>query len=135
MTQQGSMTADEEWSATIASVRCEYRRASFGIGEMRPRLSWIIETGTPEWYQASYEVEVYEADVRLRERTERIESDQSVFVSWPFAPLLSRECLTVRVRVWGVDGQASAWSKPVLVEAGLFSPSDWTARFITPDWE
>jgi alpha-L-rhamnosidase len=80
-------------------------------------------------------MEAYRPDGRLRERTERIASDQSVLVPWPFAPLLSRECLTVRVRVWGVNGQPSVWSPLSPVEAGLLSPSDWTARFVTPDWE
>ena len=135
MTQQGMIRVDEEWNVTIASVRFEHLRDAFGIGETRPRLSWVISTSLAEWYQASYEIEVYGADGRLRERTARVESDQSVFVFWPFAPLLSRERLTVRVRVWGTDGQSSAWSTPTSLEAGLLLPSDWTARFVTPDWE
>jgi alpha-L-rhamnosidase len=52
-------------------------------------------------------------------------------VDWPFEALASRERLTLRVRVWGADGQPSAWSAPV--EAGLLAPSDWDARFVTPD--
>src|SRR6266568_207618 len=68
-------------------------------------------------------------------RIGRVESDQSVLVPWPFAPLSSRERLMVRVRVWGLDGQPSVWSTLSSVEAGLLSPSDWTARFVTPDWE
>jgi alpha-L-rhamnosidase len=71
----------------------------------------------------------------MRERTERVDSDQSVLVPWPFSPLSSRESLTVRIRVWGVDGQSSAWSALYHVEAGLLSPLDWTARFVTPSWE
>ncbi len=120
---------------TIADLRFEQYREAFGIGKQRPRLSWTVITTGTEWYQASYEIEVYGSDGQLRERIERVESDQSVLVSWPFAPLLSRECLTVRVRVWGTDGQPSAWSRPTCIEAGLFSPSDWTACFVTPDWE
>ena len=135
MTQQEAQRIDEAWNVIITSVRCEHHRDAPGIGEARPRLSWTIAALAAEWYQAGYEVEAYGADGRLRERTERIASDQSVLVPWPFVPLVSRERLAVRVRVWGVDGQPSAWSAPALVEAGLLSPSDWTARFVTPDWE
>jgi len=39
------------------------------------------------------------------------------------------------VRVWGNDGQPSAWSMPSFVEAGLLHASDWTAHFVTPNWE
>jgi alpha-L-rhamnosidase len=56
-------------------------------------------------------------------------------VPWPFAPLAARERRLVRVQVWGADGQVSAWSELASVEAGLLQPGDWSARFITPDWE
>ena len=68
-------------------------------------------------------------------QTGKVESDQSVLVAWPFAPLSSREQLSVRVRVWDKDGNVSEWSDAVSLEAGLLSTSDWTARFITPTWD
>ena len=125
----------EEGDVTIASVRFEHHREALGIGENHPRLSWIVATTLAGWRQVGYEIQVYEPDGRLREQTGRVESDQSVLVPWPFAPLSSREHLTIRVRVWGSDGQSSAWSTHASVEAGLLSTDDWTARFVTPDWE
>jgi alpha-L-rhamnosidase len=41
----------------------------------------------------------------------------------------------IRVRVWGTDGNPSEWSELAPVEAGLLSPGDWSARFVTPSWE
>ena len=67
--------------------------------------------------------------------TGRVNSDQSVFVSWGGPPLHSRQRCVVRVRVWGTDGSESPWSEPVALEAGLFEPSDWSARFISPAWD
>src|SRR5256885_15733299 len=104
MTPQGSMPIDGAANVTIADVRFEHLRDALGVGQACPRLSWTVKTTIAEWYQAGYEMEAYRPDGRLRERTERVASDQSVLVSWPFAPLLSRESLMVRVRVWGVDG-------------------------------
>src|SRR6266699_3514393 len=134
MTQQGAMPSDRSSVAsdvTIADLRFEHCRDAFGVGVARPRLSWIVETATSGWHQASYEIEVYKPDGRLHDQTGQVKSDQSVLLPWPFAPLSSRECLMVRVRVWGNDGQPSAWSVLVPVEVGLLHPDDWTARFVT----
>src|SRR6266513_6262880 len=113
MTPQGSTPrtgAEGAPGVTIANVRFEHHRDALGVGEARRRLSWIVATTIAGWRQAGYEIEAYGVDERLREQTGRVESDQSVFVSWPFAPLSSGERLMVRVRVWGNDGQPSAWS-------------------------
>ena len=135
MKQQGTTPSDGASDVTIADVRFEHHRDALGIGEARPRLSWIVATEVAGWRQAGYEIEAYGSDGLLHRRTDRVESDQSVLVPWPFAPLSSRERLMVRVRVWGVDGQPSAWSVSSPVEAGLLSASDWSAQFVTPDWE
>jgi alpha-L-rhamnosidase len=128
---------DEEGSpdVTVADVRFEHLRETLGIGVARPRLSWTIATAAEIWRQAAYEIEAEGADGRNRGRTGRVDSNESVLVPWPFASLASREKVTVRVRVWGADGSSSAWSAPHAVEAGLLDPADWTARFVTPDWD
>jgi alpha-L-rhamnosidase len=120
---------------TKLKVRIEHLREAFGIGTDQPRLSWIVETDSQGWRQSSYEIEAYDADGEPRGQTGRVESDQSLLVDWPFVPLASRERLTVRVRVWDQDGQSSGWSEPTPIEVGLLQTADWTARFITPDWE
>jgi len=135
MTQQGSTPVDGASDVTIAEVRFEHHRDALGVGKSRPRLSWIVATEVMGWRQAAYEIETYGSDGRLHARTNRVESDQSVLVPWPFAPLSSRERLPVRVRVWGIDGHRSAWSALAPVEAGLLHAHDWAARFVAPDWE
>ena len=120
---------------TTLKVRIEHLREAFGIGMAQPRLSWIVEAESQGWRQSAYEIEVHDVDGKLRESSERIESDQSVLVAWPFTPLASRERITVRVRVWDMDEQASAWSEPIPIEVGLLQTGDWTARFITPNWD
>src|SRR5260221_9591533 len=135
MTQQGSTPVEGASDVTIAEVRFEHHRYALGIGEARPRLCWVVDTAAAGWHQVAYEIEVYGSEGQLRDRTGRVKSDQSVLVPWPFAPLSSRERLTLRVRVWGVDGRPSAWSALAHVEAGLLHSGDWTARFMTPDWE
>ncbi|HEX6288797.1 MAG TPA: glycoside hydrolase family 78 protein [Herpetosiphonaceae bacterium] len=122
-------------AAAITEVRFEHRDDALGIGTARPRLSWIVDTETEGWLQAGYELECYGVDGLLREQTGQIASGQSVLVPWPFAPLASRERLHVRARAWSTEGHPSAWSAQFPVEAGLLDPHDWTARFVTPDWD
>lgn len=122
-------------SVTISELRVEHQREAFGIGTDRPRLSWLVETDSRDWLQAGYEIEAFDVYDKPRSRTGRVESDQSVLVEWPFAPLSSRQRVTLRVRVWGANGELSTWSKPATVETGLLDKEDWTAQFVTPDWE
>ncbi len=119
----------------IADLQFEQNREALGIGVARPRVSWRVETTQANWRQAAYEMEACDQAGQLRGQTGRVASDQSVLVPWPFTPLHARERLAVRVRVWDADGKASAWSSPAPVEAGLLSPDDWIAQFVTPAWE
>ena len=122
---------------THPSLSVEHRRDGdlLGIGQAAPRLSWTTSTDASGWRQAAYEVEVSTpGQGREPWSSGRIESDESVLVAWPAAPLGSRERRAVRVRVWGDEGgDASAWSAPVTVETGLLDPADWSAHFVTPD--
>jgi alpha-L-rhamnosidase len=129
------MTQDKISSVFSVDVRIEHLLDTLGIGIDRPRLSWTVKTESRDWLQTGYEIESYDPDGNLRDQTGRIESDRSVLVPWPFAPLASREQLSVRVRVWDKDGSVSEWSDAVSIEAGLLSVSDWNARFISPAWK
>lgn len=122
-------------AVTVSSIRIEHLRKNLGIGISQPRLSWQVETELTNWRQTAYEIACFDADGREREQTGRVESDQSVLIGWPFVPLQSRERIGLKVRVWGTDDSASAWSEPVTVEVGLLQPADWRANFISPDWE
>ncbi len=124
-----------EPTTRIDSFRAEHLPEAFGIGTARPRLSWTVATKTPGWQQSAYELITTTEVGEDRGTTNRVAAGESVLVAWPFAPLASRERVSVRVRVWGADEQASAWSDPLPVEAGLLQASDWSARFVTPDWD
>ncbi len=119
----------------VSNVKFEHQGENSVIGIRRPRLSWQISTEVADWRQRAYEIACYDPDDQRHQQTGRVESDQSVLVDWPFAPLQSRQRTSLRVRVWGTDGSESAWSEPISVETGLLHPDDWTARFISPAWD
>ncbi len=111
---------------TVGPVTVEHHREPLGIGEAAPRLSWVTGTDERDWVQTAYQLQV-------GDRTcDRVESRDSVLVPWPVEPLTSRDRRTVRVRVWGPDGDPSDWSPEVVVEAGLLEPTDWTASLVRP---
>lgn len=120
---------------SISQLQVEHLGEALGIGTDRPRLSWRVETAAQNWLQATYEIEARRSDGQLYGQTGRVESEESNLVAWPFAPLASRQKISVRVRVWGSDGSESPWSAPLMLETGLLHASDWDARFITPDWD
>ena len=111
----------------VQPVTVEHSRDPLGIGEPAPRLSWVTRTDLPDWRQAAYELQIGDWS------SDRVESGESVLVTWDAPPLTSRERRSVRVRVWGEgDTEPSAWSEDVVVEAGLLLPSDWTAELVQP---
>ena len=117
-----SQTSPAERATThviVARLRFEHLHDAIGIGNPRPRLSWITEATARDWQQSAYEIEAYRADGQLSARTGRVESGDSVLVPWPFAPLASREQLFVRVRVWGLDDESSVLERAGLGRGGL----------------
>ncbi|MCP5114596.1 MAG: alpha-L-rhamnosidase, partial [bacterium] len=67
--------------------------------------------------------------------TGRVDSDQSIHVPYTGPALASAQRYSWRVRIWDGEDAASDWSEPAIWEMGLLDASDWTAKWITPDWE
>ncbi len=119
-------------TVTVAKPSLEHHRQPLGIGETKPRISWIVQTELQNWLQAAYEIEIVKSG--QTQTSGRIESAESVLQVWPFAPLHSREQFFLRVRVWGQDGSASTWSEAVEAEIGLLNQSDWQSQFVGQAW-
>ncbi|ONI60767.1 hypothetical protein ALI44B_09335 [Leifsonia sp. ALI-44-B] len=135
----------------VTTPTAEYRPDGFGIGQAAPRLSWRVESERPESVQVAYEirreslrpsasdgsapsgsaaVRIDTDTSRAAETTGRVESREQIFVDWPFAPLASRERVSVSVRVWMSDESPSEWSEPLVLEAALLEPGDWVSDFV-----
>ena len=110
--------------STITRLAAEHRDG-LGVGTAEPRLSWVVEA-PDAWRQGP-------AEVRIDGVTHVLDTEASVLVPWPAAPLTSRQRVEVTVRVEGADGRPSAWSAPLMVEAGLLHAGDWSARVASPE--
>ncbi|MEX1255404.1 MAG: family 78 glycoside hydrolase catalytic domain [Dehalococcoidia bacterium] len=117
-------------------LRCEHLTNPLGTGVARPRLSWRTATDLEGWTQSAYQVEVRDVDAgEVLWDSGRVASAESVLVPYDGPPLRSRQRCDWRVRVWGSDGVSSEWSETTSFETGLLDAGDWSARFVTPDWD
>ncbi|WP_035812693.1 family 78 glycoside hydrolase catalytic domain [Jiangella gansuensis] len=105
------------------ALRVEHLDAPLGLTTPVPRFSWRLPPGCRD--QHAYQLQVGEWD------SGRVESDQSVLVTYRGRSLVSRERLDWRVRTW-TDQGASEWSDHGWFEMGLLAPEDWSARWIGP---
>lgn len=128
---------DKEESAAPTRLRAEHLDQAFGIGERRPRLSWLLPAGTAG--QSAYRLRAASGGVLGGLDPDGsdsgwIDGADSVLVPWPFPPLGSAERVAVRVAVRTELGE-SPWSEPLTVETGLLSASHWEgfADWISPD--
>ncbi|KAF7557626.1 hypothetical protein G7Z17_g589 [Cylindrodendrum hubeiense] len=118
-----------------------HRWGTLATGHTRPRISWkfISDSNTlPAWEQTAYEIEIATGKPSPTPARFEFQSRESVLVPWPQGDLRSRERATVRVRSRGIlasgtdtDESWTAWSEAATIEAGLFSPGDWSAQWIT----
>jgi alpha-L-rhamnosidase len=62
--------------------------------------------------------------------TERVNSDQSVWVKYKGTPLTSRQKVYWQVMFWDQDGSPSDWSEVATFELGLLNNEDWQSEWI-----
>src|SRR5258708_8831837 len=62
----------------------------------------------------------------------KIDSTQSIFVSYGGPGLQSRTRYFWQVRVWDERGLDLGWSRVANWEMGLLSPADWSADWVSP---
>jgi alpha-L-rhamnosidase len=119
----------------ITHLRCEYFENPLGLGERRPRLSWVLESETRGQKQTAYRVQVAASQAELlAEGSElwdsgRVESGQSTQVVYGGQALDSRQLAWWQVTVWDKDG-LPVTSPPAWFELGLLERSDWQAEWI-----
>jgi alpha-L-rhamnosidase len=127
-------TTTDTPTALISDIWLENRRggSTIGIGESRPRISWTTESPEPI---DVIELEIRRADGSTEEHTvQHTEPHGSNrLIAWPFAPLVSREAVTLRLRPRTAAPESpAAWSAPIPVEAGLLNRADWSVPFVAP---
>lgn len=109
----------------ISAPRIELGQ-TFGIGHARPRISWKLDASDEP-------VTAIEAELTdgARVHLARLDPKRSILAEWPFAPLRSRQRVSLRLRPIG-ERHPGEFGEAVEVEAGLLERGDWAAQFVSP---
>ena len=123
--------------AMIASdLRCEYLSDPHGIDATQPRLSWVLSAEGRNQRQTGYQILVTSSAAKLdRDEADlwdsgRVQSNESLHVSYAGKPLASNAECFWKVCIWDQDGKQSTWSKPARWSMGLLEKSDWHGQWI-----
>jgi alpha-L-rhamnosidase len=107
-----------------------------GIDTPRPTFSWQSNATTRNWMQSAYEILVATDIKNLHPGkadawdSGRITSSESVDITYDGAAIKPQQRYVWQVLTWDDKGKQTT-SAPAWFEAGLMSPADWKAQWIT----
>ena len=122
----------------VEGLRTEYAANPIGIDEPAPRLSWMLHATRRGTMQRAYEIRVATSAAGLAREpvwsSGRVQSEESVNRVYGGPPLHARQRYHWQVRAWDDQGKSSEWSTPAFWETGMMGASQWSARWISPDF-
>lgn len=122
-------------SSVTYDLKCEGLTEPIGIDSALPHFSWKIVNGSVT-AQTAYQIQVASSKDLLRKGkadnwdSGKVDASDQVMVAYAGNPLVSRQLCWWRVRIWGADGKASAWSVPQRFAVGIIGPDTIKAEFI-----
>lgn len=105
-----------------------------GLHSNTPSFSWKLSDESLR--QTAYEIVVASEMHLLPDnadlwKTDKLASDQSIFVEYGGTPLTSKKQAFWQVRYWDENGEVSAWSELATFEIGLLANNDWKGKWIS----
>ncbi|MDO4272371.1 MAG: family 78 glycoside hydrolase catalytic domain [Eubacteriales bacterium] len=122
----------------IYDVTVEYQRNPLGLDVRVPRFSWKLESKEKGDFQKAYQIQISRLEnfqVCDCWDTGKVISGDSVQVEYAGEPLEKFTLYYIRVKVWDEKGQESEWSDTAQFETAMLSCEDWSADWITPDYD
>jgi hypothetical protein len=123
----------------VTDLRCESQTDPLAVDVARPRLSWILESGTRGQRQIAYQIVVAPTEAGVRREqgdlwdSGKVKSDAQNQIEYAGQALVSNAECFWKVRVWDQDGKPARWSNPARWRMGLLAPEDWVAKWIRAD--
>lgn len=126
----------------VYNPTCNNLTNPIGIGSsISPLLSWKIRSSERNILQNAYEIWVSADEHTLKTgknlawNSGKINSGQSIQVSYKGSQLISNHKYYWKIRVWDNKGNISGWSEAAYFQTGLLSPDDWKAKWIIPGYD
>ena len=126
-------------SMEVSSLRCEYMDNPLGIDNVRPQLSWRLESGQRDQSQTACRVLVASDAAKLKKNggdlwdSGKMDSSDETGVNYSGMPLVSGQECFWKVMIWDRDGRESNWSKDAMWSMGLLDEHDWKGAWIGYD--
>ena len=120
----------------VHHLTCNYLENPLGVETPNPSLHWMLESSGEPVAQSAYQILVATSIARLDEGigdlwdSGKVQSDESIFITYSGKPLLSRQRVYWKVRVWDQNGNGFDWSDISFFEMGLLHPTDWKAKWV-----
>lgn len=124
----------EQHNAPHALTVSEGLENSIGFYDATPTFSWKLPATVQG--QGAYSIVVASSPELLPHKadlwkSDRVSSDQTLFVNYGGEPLASKQKAYWQVKYWDENGVASDWSEVAHFELGLLSKADWKAQWIS----
>jgi len=132
----GAPTIAKTSTPRVIGLLVDGVEAPLGLQSQKPQLSWRITSNQRGILQSAYRIEVASTAERLAAGdpdvwdSGKVSSDRCFAIAYGGPPMLSRQELHWRVRVWDQHGDASAPSAASRWEMGLLTPEDWQGVWI-----
>lgn len=110
-------------------LKTEYLTNPLGIDMKMPRLFWNCQSGLT---QTAYRI-IAETDGKTVWDSGKVLSRQMAGIPYP-QPLVSRQRVDWRVRLWDENDHPGEWSKTAFFEMGFLDSSDWRGKWITGNY-
>ena len=116
---------------SVINLKVENLKNPLGIDVQKPVFSWQLESVGRNVIQRAYEIKVSKNAASLTNTKSllwasgKVQSDQSLFVTYGGPALESGEKYFWQVRVWDDSGKGSEWSPVALWQMGLINKDDW----------
>jgi alpha-L-rhamnosidase len=119
---------------SIKDLTIEHKKNPVGIDASFPRFSWKLDGSLRNLVQTAYSIRVatnekFSAGSIVWE-TGKVQSDQSVLVSYKGSPLNAEQRYYWQVKAWDNNKNESKWSETAFWEMGLMSGKEWKAKWI-----
>jgi hypothetical protein len=121
---------------TPVDLRCDYAVNPLGVDSQSPRLFWKLAGNARGQNQTAYQILVASSEKKLARDdgdlwdSGKVESNESIQISYAGAALNSSQQTFWKVRAWDETGKVSAWSKPATWTMGVLNAADWQAQWI-----
>ncbi len=114
-------------------LRTEYLKTPIGIDIVRPRFFWNCEQDACGGSQTAYRI-ITKKDGNVIWDSGKVVSDHMTHIPYQGPQLTSRDKIWWSVQLWDAEGRPGELAESTF-EMGLLKPEDWSARWITGDYE